>query len=450
MPPLNNDRAGPAAGADGVAARAVALDLLDAVLRRRRALDAALADHPGHARLVKRYRAFVRQLTATTLRRLGQIDAVLDACLERPLPDRAAATRDALRLGCCQLLFLATPGYAAVDSAVTLVAGRSGQAGYRGLVNAVLRRVARDRDRWLAALPDPMLNAPPWLVRSWQSAYGAATAAAIMAAHVEAPPLDLTVKADPASWAERLGATVLPTGSLRRSPRETESASGGAIEELPGYHEGAWWVQDAAAALPVRLLGSVAGRTVIDLCAAPGGKTAQLAAAGASVTTVDRSPTRLERVAQNLKRLGLVADPVVADATLWQPAAPADAVLVDAPCSATGVIRRHPDVPWLKTPQDLPKLAALQDRLLAAAAGMLAPGGLLVYCSCSLQPEEGPARIAALLAQGAPYVRRPIAAAEIGGLSECVSPEGDLRTLPCHLADRGGLDGFYAARLQRA
>ena len=233
---------------------------------------------------------------------------------------------------------------------------------------------------------------------------------------------------------------MLPTGSLRRR-------GGGEVRDLPGFDEGAWWVQDAAAALPFRLLGDIAGKSVIDLCAAPGGKTAQLAAAGARVTAVDRSKRRLERLEENLARLRLEAELIAADALDWRPGALADAVLLDAPCSATGTIRRHPDIPWQKRVPD--RLADLQDRLLAAATGMVKPGGLLVYASCSLEPEEGPARIAALCASGAPVAHAPIRADEFGLPAEFVTADGDLRTLPCHWSDRGGLDGFFASRLER-
>ena len=427
----------------GAAARGVAFELLQAVLRRGQPLDEALAGHAGLSRLETRDRGFARMLVATTLRRLGQIDAVLDRCVMRPLPARAASVRDLLRLGAAQLLFLGTPAHAAVDGTVELVArGGPEAAGFKGLANAVLRRIAQEGEAMLAATADPAVNMPAWLWRSWCAAYGEATAAAIAAAHLAEPPLDLTVKGDAAAWAARLGATVLPTGGLRRP-------LGGAIVELPGYAEGAWWVQDAAAALPARLLGPVAGLRVVDLCAAPGGKTAQLAAAGAEVTAVDRSAARLERLAANLARLHLTARIVAADAAQWRPPAPAEAVLLDAPCTATGTIRRHPDIPWLKTPDDLAKLVPLQDRLLAAAVEMTAPGGVLVYCVCSLQPEEGPQRIAALLAAGAPVAFLPIDPAEIGGLAETITGTGELRTLPCHLAGLGGLDGFYAARLRR-
>lgn len=433
--------------ATGTAARAVAFELLQAVLRRGRPLDAAIADSSALAALPGRDRAFARQLVATTLRRLGQIDQAIGFCLERRLPARAAGVEDLLRLGVCQILFLGTPSYAAVDSTVALVARRGGEAGFRGLANAVLRRVARDRDVMLAGAADIARNTPAWLARSWRAAFGEETALAIMAAHLDEPPLDITVKSDADLWAARLDAVLLPTGSLRRRPRAEEG--GGRIEDLPGYAEGGWWVQDAAAALPARLLGPVAGRTVIDLCAAPGGKSAQLAAAGARVIAVDRSAQRLSRLATNLGRLRLSAETVAADAALWRPNEPVQAVLLDAPCSATGTIRRHPDVPWIKRPEDLEALATVQDRLLAAAAEMVGPGGLLVYCVCSLQPEEGAERVAAFLDRGAPFERRPIDAAEIGGLPALLTPAGELRTLPCHLAAEGGLDGFYAARLQR-
>ena len=240
-------------------------------------------------------------------------------------------------------------------------------------------------------------------------------------------------------WAARLDATLLPTGSLRRP-------LGGAVRDLPGYAEGAWWVQDAAAALPARLLGDVAGATVIELCAAPGGKTAQLAAMGAKVIAVDRGPDRLARLVENLNRLGLAAETVRADAREWRPAEAAPFVLLDAPCTATGTIRRHPDVARLKQPADVARLAALQDRLLDAAAAMLAPGGALVYCVCSLLPEEGPARIAALLGRQPDLARESVT---LEALPEVINDAGELRSLPSHLAESGGLDGFYAARLRR-
>jgi 16S rRNA (cytosine967-C5)-methyltransferase len=384
----------------------------------------------------------MRLLAATTLRQRGRIDAIIDLCLERPLARRAEAVRTLLRLGICQLLFLETSPHAAVDTTVDLLTARGGEAGYKGLVNAVLRRVDRERTPLLERTAALSLNTPGWLWDSWVGSYGVEHAEAIAAAHLREPPLDLTVKSDPAAWRDRLGASLLPTGSLRLQ-------NDGRIEELPGFSEGAWWVQDAAAALPVRLLGDVAAKRVVDLCAAPGGKTAQLAAAGADVTAVDRSEPRMQRLRDNLARLNLRAATVVADAATWRPEEPADAVLLDAPCSATGTIRRHPDVPWLKQPGDIAKLIALQDRLLRAALEMLKPGGTVVYCTCSLQPDEGANRIDAALAAGLPADRIPIDASAIAGQADFVTAAGDLRTLPCHFAEIGGIDGFFAARLRR-
>ncbi len=422
--------------------RALAHRILQAVLHQRRPLDEALAAAGKLDALASRDRAFVRLLCATVLRRLGQIDALIDHCLDRPLKPKLAEVRDILRLGIAQLIFLETPAHAAVSTAVAL-AGGPRMAGHKGLINAVLRRLAREGAELTAAQDAARLNTPGWLWRAWAATYGEATARAIAEAHLSDPPLDLTLKDGPDDWAVRLGARVLVTGSLRLPP------GAGDIAGLPGYDEGAWWVQDAAAALTTRRLGNVAGQRVIDLCAAPGGKTAQLAAAGARVTAVDISQPRLDRLSVNLARLGLTAETVAADATAWQPPAPAEVVLLDAPCSATGTIRRHPDIPWLKRAEDQPALTDLQDRLLAAAAGMVAPGGLLVYATCSLQPEEGPERVAALLSGGAPFERVPVEPGELVGLSELIDPQGDLRTLPCHLAEAGGLDGFYAARLRR-
>ncbi|GAB4225658.1 MAG: transcription antitermination factor NusB [Kiloniellaceae bacterium] len=426
----------------GLNARKTALALLREVLDQGRPLDEALARNPHIAKLDARDRAFARLLLVTTLRRLGQIDAALARCLDRPIKAKDVVLQHILRLGAAQLLFLETPPHAAVSTALDLAKGPR-LAGQRGLLNAVLRRLSREGRELLAAQDAQRLNTPDWLWDSWCAAYGEATARAIAEAHLGEPPLDLSCKSDPASWAEKLKADLLPGGSLRLAGGQ------GDVARLPGYAEGAWWVQDAAAALPARLLGDVEGKTVIDLCAAPGGKTAQLAAAGAEVIAVERAEGRLGRLQENLQRLKLGAATVAADAAKWQPPAPADAVLLDAPCSATGTLRRHPDIAYLKAGRDVNGLTKAQDALLAKAVSMVKPGGLLVYAVCSLQPEEGPARIAALLAKDDRVERLPIAAEELPGLAEAVTPEGDLRSLPCHLAEKGGLDGFYACRLRR-
>jgi len=422
--------------------RMVALDLLRSVLRQKRRLDETVSDHPAFAGLDSRDRAFVRVLAATTLRRLGQIDAFIDFALEKPLPRKASGVHDLLRLGICQIIFLETPAHAAVATAVDLAQDR-GFGAYKKLVNAVLRRIGREGAKIIKNQDAARLNTPDWLWDSWVAAYGEATCRRIAEAHLSEAPLDITVKKDAADWAGKLDAHILPTGSLRRW-------TGGAIDELPGFEDGAWWVQDAAAALPVVLLGDVFGNHVIDLCAAPGGKTSQLALKGARVTAVDRSEKRLARLGKNLNRLALEAELISADATTWRPAEPADAVLLDAPCSATGTIRRHPDVARLKTPDDVSRLTTVQDRLLAAAVEMVRPGGVLVYCSCSLQPGEGVDRIESLIGAGAPVTRVPVTPDEVGGLAEVVSADGDFRSLPFHLGDAGGMDGFYAARLKRS
>ena len=431
----------PKDAAPSASARATALAVLGGVLRGRHPLDEVLARETSLVDLEQRDRAFVRALVSTTLRRLGQLDALIDYCLERPMRSGAAVVQDVLRLGVCQLLFLGVPAHAAVSESVDLAA-TAGHPRLKGLVNAVLRRLSKDGAALAHQQDAEKINTPEWLWQSWSKAYGDGICRAIAEANRREAPLDLSVVGDPSAWADGLGADELPTGTLRRE-------AGGRIEDVPGFKEGAWWVQDAAAAIPARLFGELTGKTAVDLCAAPGGKTAQLAAAGAQVTAVDRSAPRLRVLEENLRRLNLEARTVTADGAIWRPPSPVDAVLIDAPCTATGTIRRHPDIPWLKSPSGLARLTRVQDRLIAAGVEMLEPNGMLVYCTCSLEPEEGPERIAALLGSGAPMVRVPLEPDDLGGLAQLISPDGDLRTLPCHLHDIGGMDGFYAARLRR-
>jgi 16S rRNA (cytosine967-C5)-methyltransferase len=431
----------------GLAARRIAADILENVLRRRRPLDLELEGdaHPGFALLAERDRALTRKLVATVLRRLGTLHHLTGKFLERGFPADAPRVETALLIGAAQILFLDVPDHAAVDLSVRLVQADRRAARFPGLINAVLRRITQEGATLLAELDTAALDTPEWLYRRWRATYGDDTARKIALAHRNEPPLDLTVKTDAEVLAQRLRGRVLPTGTVRTTMQ-------GQVALLPDYNEGSWWVQDAAAALPARLLGQVAGHTVADLCAAPGGKTAQLAFAGAAVTAVDRSASRLARVRENLARLGLSAELVAADATEWQ-AGPFDAVLVDAPCSSTGTIRRHPDIAWLKHEADIATLVALQRRLLDRAAALVKPGGRIVYCVCSLEPEEGEEQIATLLARDATLRRIPIAADEIPGIEPFILPQGDLRTLPSHWEDEdprmGGLDGFFAARLAR-
>lgn len=421
--------------------RTIALSLFTTVLREGRPLEeqADLLTRP----LEPRDRGFVRMLVATTLRRLGQIDMVINHFLDKPMPAKLAGVRDVMRLGAAQLLFLDTPGHAVVDTSVELVK-RGKLAPYAGLTNAVLRKIVKDGASIRDRIDPGRFNTPKWLWLDWCERYGEETAHRIGTAHLAEAPLDITLR-DPATMADWTGpllAEPLPGGSLRR-------IAGGAIYDLPGFTEGHWWVQDAAAALPVRLMGDLRGLSVADLCAAPGGKTLQLAAAGATVTAIDRSARRLRRVSENLARTGLTATLMDADATEWRPDSPMDAVLLDAPCSATGTIRRHPDVARHKRPADVEALVETQAALLRAAAEMVKPGGLLMYCTCSLQKVEGEDQIAAALAAGQPWQRDPIRPDELPGLEDCITPDGDLRTLPCHLDSKGGMDGFYAARLRR-
>jgi len=432
----------------GFAVRRIAADIVDGVLRRRRALDEEFDGADAHrdlAGLAERDRALTRALVAMVLRRLGTLRHLIGHYLARGVPKEAPRVETALLIGAAQILFLDVPDHAAVDLAVRLVQADRHAAPYSGLVNAVLRRLAREGAERLRTLDPAALDTPAWLMARWIKTYGAETAHAIAAANGNEPALDLTVKSDPQGWAARLGGCVTPTGSVRLIAH-------GAVTALPGFAEGAWWVQDAAAALPARLFGELSGRRVADLCAAPGGKTAQLAAAGADVTAVDRAPARLERLRQNLARLSLQAELVCADVTQWT-ATPFDAVLLDAPCSTTGTIRRHPDVPWVKRESDIATLAALQRRLIARAVALLRPGGILVFCTCSLEPEEAQDVVADLLADEAGVRRVPIAPSEVFGRAEFISKDGDLRTLPCHCPDSdsrlAGLDGFYAARLQK-
>ena len=438
-------RRGNAAGASGLATRLLAADILDNVLRRRRALDDELEGHAqaGLAGLADRDRALTRALVGTVLRRLGTLRHLIGAFTERGLPAKAPRVETALLLGAAQILFLDVPDHAAVDLSVQLARADKQAAHFTGLVNAVLRRIAREGRERLAALDTAVLDTPPWLMARWVAAYGETTARAIAVANSREPALDLTVKSDPEHWAMTLGGQVLPTKSVRLIAH-------GAVSALPGFAEGAWWVQDAAAALPAHLLGAVSGLRVADLCAAPGGKAAQLIAAGAHVTVVDRAPARLARLRENLDRLCFATEFVCADVGQWQ-AEPFDAILLDPPCSSTGTIRRHPDVQWLKRAADITALAALQRRLIARAVALTKPGGTIVYCTCSLEPEEGEAIVADLLAEDDCVRRMPIVAAEVFGHDKFITKDGDLRTLPCHLPDLdprlSGLDGFYAARL---
>jgi 16S rRNA (cytosine967-C5)-methyltransferase len=432
----------------GLAARRIAADVLDGVLHKHRTLDDQLdgaAAHPGLKTLADRDRALMRRLVATILRRLGTLGHLLSRLLDRGIPSDAPRAQSALLIGAAQILWMDVPDHAAVDLSVRLVQSDRRAAKYAGLVNAVLRRCAREGKALVEEAGNEILDIPPWLQKRWIAHYGEARARAMALALAHEPSLDISVKSDATQWASRLHGESLPTGTVR-------TLLHGPVTQLPGFAEGEWWVQDAAAGLPARLFGDVKGKTIVDFCAAPGGKTAQLAHAGAHVIALDRSPARMARLRDNLARLHLDAETVVTDAIEWAGSpGTVDGVLIDAPCTSTGTIRRHPDVAWLRQEADIAALASLQKRLLQKAVQLLRPGGMLVYCTCSLEPEEGEAQISALLSAEPTLKRVAIAASEVGGLAELIDSNGDLRTLPCYLphADPrlAGLDGFYAARL---
>jgi 16S rRNA (cytosine967-C5)-methyltransferase len=436
----------------GLAARRIAADILDGVLHKHRTLDDQLegaAAHPGLKTLPDRDRALMRRLVATILRRLGTLGHVLSRLLDRGIPTDAPRAQSALLIGAAQILWMDVPDHAAVDLSVRLVQSDRRAAKYAGLVNAVLRRCAREGQPLIDEVKSQTLDIPQWLLARWIAHYGEKLARDIAVAISHEPSLDITVKSDATQWATRLHGETLPTGTVR-------TLLHGSVTMLPGFAEGQWWVQDAAAALPARLFGDVAGKTIVDLCAAPGGKTAQLARAGARVIALDRSPNRMARLRDNFARLALEAETVVTDAPEWQGGNGSgfDGILVDAPCTSTGTIRRHPDVAWLRQEADIGALVALQKRLLQKAVALLRPGGTLVYCTCSLEPEEGEQAISALLAAETTMRRAPIDAGEVAGLTEVLTADGDLRTLPCHLPHQdprlSGLDGFYAARLVKS
>jgi 16S rRNA (cytosine967-C5)-methyltransferase len=436
----------------GLAARRIAADILDGILHKHRTLDDQLdgaGAHPGLKTLSDRDRALMRRLVATILRRLGTLGHVLSRLLDRGIPTDAPRAQSALLIGAAQILWMDVPDHAAVDLSVRLVQSDRRAAKYAGLVNAVLRRCAREGAPLIEEVKAQTLDVAPWLLARWIAHYGETTAREIATAIGHEPSLDITVKSDIEQWATRLHGEVLPTESVRTLLQ-------GSVTMLPGFNDGQWWVQDAAAALPARLFGDVKDKRIADFCAAPGGKTAQLAQAGADVTAIDRSSNRMARLRDNLTRLSLEAETVVTDAAEWKDGTDGsfDGILIDAPCTSTGTIRRHPDIGWLRQEADIAPLVALQQRLLQRAVTLLKPGGTLVYCTCSLEPEEGEQAISAFLATEPSVRRAPIEAGEVAGLSEIITPEGDLRTLPCHLPREeprlGGLDGFYAARLVKS
>lgn len=424
---------------DGIPARQVAYAVLNDIFFQRKSMDEAFARSEGFESLSGRDRGFVRLLVSVVLKRFHEIDKTLQALFHEPAAQlKPPQLINIFRLGVAQFVFLETKAHAAVNTSVML-AEAEGIHHQKSFVNAVMRRLTREGVEKLELRDAGRLNTPNWLWQEWMRDYGVETALDIAAAHLTEAPVDITVKSDPESWAKKLAAELLPTGSLRKT-------STGFIPDLPGFEDGAWWIQGAAAALPARLMGDVRGKKVVDLCAAPGGKTAQLASMGAKVIAVDRSAERMKRLDENMKRLHLSVESVVADGAVWQPRELVDAVLLDAPCTATGTIRHQPDVLLLKEPKDQEKLSALQRRLMLNALKMLKPGGMLVYCTCSLQKAEGEYQTSWLLEQGTPVRLDPITSDESCLPPEMITGHGEIRCLPSHWKDTGGMDGFYIAR----
>lgn len=430
---------------DGMASRAAALKLLEDVLQRKQALDHALEHQSAFRDLPVRDRAFVRMMVSTIMRRLGQIDDLIEKAIEKKDTPRNLTLQNILRIGAAQILFMDVADHAAVDTSVRL-AENNRMDKQKAFVNGLLRTLTRVGAEWRGRQDEGRLNTPEWLLKTWIADYDLRVAAEIAQANLSEAPLDITVKNkdDKVSWAATFKATELTTGSLR-------IPGGGNVTELPGFAEGAWWVQDASAAIPARLMGDITGQSVIDLCAAPGGKTMQLAAMGANVIALDRSTARIRRLQENIDRmqLGERVQVVTADASTWRSKDPVPYILLDAPCSATGTIRRHPDVLRLKEQKDVTALCHAQEQILENAFAMLMVGGILVYCTCSLQKAEGEDQINALLARHANAARLPIMKAELGGWDEALTEDGDLRILPFHQAALGGMDGFFIARVTK-
>ncbi len=435
--------------AAGLPARRFAFSLVTRVLDQRVTLEeAGEALAAVASRMEARDAAFGRAIAYASLRHKGALEALLRRFLERPLPEHGLAASRVLLTGAAELMVLNGKAHAAVDGANRLALAVREAKPFKSLVNAVLRRVAREGHAIWETLDRPRANVPGWLWTRWTATYGEATARAIATAHETPAPLDITVKnlETAPEWAAKLGASPLGTGTLRLDRH-------GPVETLPGFDEGAWWVQDAAAAIPARVLlaelGDAKGKALADLCAAPGGKTLQLAASGADVTAVDSSGPRLKRLGENLARTHLSADIVKTDIRSWTPGAAFDGILLDAPCSATGTIRRHPELPWIRDEGAVTRPAATSAALLDSAFAALKPGGVLVFAVCSLEREEGEDQIAALLARTPTASLRPIDPAAFGLPQESATSTG-LRLIPSMKAELGGLDGFFVAALVRA
>ena len=421
--------------------RTLAADIMEDIIIRKTPFETSFLKGLKVRSLSKRDRAFCFNLVLTTLRRGGQIDNLIGTCLERPLGAKGERAMILLRLGVAQIIFMDTKPYAAVDTSVRLAESRK-LGHYKKLINAILRKLAKEGLAVAEKQEAEKLNTPEWLWESWEKAYGATTCFNIAKVHQTQPPLDITVKKDPEDWATKLSGINIFGNTVRLKQSQH-------IESLQGYSEGGWWVQDLAATIPVMLFGNIQNSCIADLCAAPGGKTAQLLSMGAKVFAVDLSHRRMGILNQNMKRLKFQPKIVTEDACKWKPKTLLDAVLIDAPCSSTGTLRRNPDIFYTKTKKDIEKLTGIQLTLIRAAKNMVKRGGVIVFSTCSLLPQEGVDLIDSVLVEDKTLSRAPISAQELGLMPDLVTEAGDLRTLPVHYSNLGGMDGFYAARLIR-
>lgn len=430
---------------NGLASREAALGILSQILGSKKMLDAVLEHDDMFLSLAPRDRAFVRMMVTTVLRRKGQMDDLIARAMDKGDTPRPDQLKWILYLGITQLMFMDVAPHAAIDTSVTLMTSQN-MEGRKGFVNAILRRIQSEGRKWIEGQDIAALNMPPWLYQSWVASYGVVRAKDMALASLEEAPLDISLKdaKDLELWASLLAAEKLPTGTLRRK-------NAGYVTDLQGFDKGEWWVQDASSALPAMLFGDLSGQTVLDLCAAPGGKTMQLAAQGAKVVAVDRSATRMSLLNENIKRVGFEdrVETVIEDGAGWHPKESFTHILVDAPCTATGTIRRHPDLLHLKNEKDQVGLISIQDRLLNNAARILQVGGILIYCTCSLQKEEGEQQIERFLLEHRNFIPMPIRKEELGNLDGVVKAEGYVRILPHYLKELGGMDGFFISRIKR-
>jgi 16S rRNA (cytosine967-C5)-methyltransferase len=431
-------------------ARTMALEVLIAVLDRGFPLDSSFDEKAKEANLGNLDVRFARHLVATTLRRMGQIDLVLNSYLEKPLEHRNREGLHILRMGICQILYMETADHAAVSTSVDLLNARK-MSGIAKLSNAVLRKVVGDQDKWKERIANDAglqrVSLPIWLRQRWIKAYGQEQVTEIAKVFLAIPPFDLTLRDsnEQGDLVEKLEGQALGQSTIRLQ------SVGSTITSLPGFETGQWWLQDLAATLPVLALGDVQGMDIADLCSAPGGKTLQLVAAGAKVISLDKSEHRLTRVHENLARMNLKADVIEEDVAEWagKTSKRFDVVLLDAPCSATGTIRRHPDILWNRDPAQLLQYVPVQKDMLHASANLVKPGGCLLYAVCSQEPEEGERQVTAFLSRHPEFETSPISPETLPLVPEAISDEGWVRTLPTMLADQGGMDGFFFAKLKR-